>query len=61
MELISRLKLSDRMRDLLGDKEKARAAETDTYIVDRLVQTLAFYSAYSFMVLGGEGRVASRP
>jgi hypothetical protein len=48
MELISRLKLSDRMRDLLGDKEKARAAETDTYMVDRLVHTLAFYKHCRF-------------
>jgi hypothetical protein len=38
MELISRLELTDRMRDLLGDKEAARAAETDRFIVNRLVE-----------------------
>ena len=40
-ELTHRLELTDRVRDLLGDEEKARAAATDTYIVDRLVDTVA--------------------
>ena len=40
MELISRLGLTDRMRDLLGNKAAARAAQTDTFIVNRLVEAL---------------------